>query len=78
MTTEKQESPDWDRHDWAGEEHPADEKPTATWEDKEWAGEAPDGTEPGPTEGAAGPSGGGHPSGEQHWAPDEEKSSPGE
>ncbi len=62
---------DWDKHDWAGEEHPADEHSSPRWDDKEYAGEDPD--KPEEEHGTGGSlSGGGHGSGEQHWAPDKE------
>ncbi len=67
-----EQSRDWDRHDWTGEAHPADEKRGATWDDKEYAGEQAD--QPGAEHaaGEGGLTGGGHSSGEQHWAPDKE------
>jgi hypothetical protein len=70
MANEQQR--DWDRHDWSGEEHPADEKQAKRWDDKEWAGEKPDdaGSEHGA--GDSGLTGGGHAPGEQHWVPDKE------
>jgi hypothetical protein len=70
MTADETKGPDWDRHDWAGEEHPADEKQAPRWNDKEWAGEKPE-PEAEASEGEAGPTGGGHTPGEQHWVPEE-------
>jgi hypothetical protein len=66
------EKQDWDRHEWAGEEHPAGEKHAPRWGDEEWAGETPGVTESELPEGEAGPTGGGHNPGEQHWVPDKE------
>lgn len=65
-----EQSREWDRHDWAGEAHPADEKPGPRWDDRAYAGETPD--EPGTAHGSGdgGLTGGGHGSGEQHWAPE--------
>ncbi len=69
MTTSRQNGPDWDGHDWAGEAHPADEKRTGRWDSVEYAGEAPDDSA-GEAMTDPGPSGGGHTPGEQHWVPE--------
>jgi hypothetical protein len=60
-------SPDWDRHEWAGENVPASAG-TERWKAGEWAGEESSDESP-TTAGASGPTGGGHSPGEQHWAP---------
>lgn len=70
MTSDDKKGPDWDRHDWAGEGHPADEKHARRWNEKEWAGEEPAADAPETPEGEAGPTGGGHTPGEQHWVPE--------
>ena len=71
--TEKQDTknPDWDRHEWAGEEA-RDEANPKRWSDKEWAGEpaTPEEKEPA-TDQPTGPTGGGHSPSEQHWVPEE-------
>lgn len=68
--SQTQEDRNWDGHDWSGEEHPAREAQGPQWDERSWAGEAPHtaGTDHGAD--GAGPSGRGHGSGEQHWAPD--------
>jgi hypothetical protein len=71
MATEKKTDRDWDRHDWAGEDHPADEKSGARWADEKWAGETP--KEGDKSKRTGGLSGGGHTPGEQHWTPDKKK-----
>ncbi len=63
---------DWDGHDWASVEHPADEKRGPQWDEREWAGEAPDKSTTEHASGGSGVTGGGHGSGEQHWAPDKD------
>jgi hypothetical protein len=60
-------SPDWDRHEWAGENVPVGGG-NERWKSGEWAGEQTPQESTSPA-GAAGPTGGGHSPGEQHWAP---------
>ncbi len=65
-----EQSREWDRHDWAGADHPADEQAAPRWDDREYAGQAPDAPGIEHAAGGGGPTGGGHGSGEQHWVPE--------
>ncbi len=56
---------DWDRREWAGEEIPTGEDVSQRWNAGEWAGEENIAVD---QPAGAGPTGGGHAPGEQHWA----------